>query len=235
MHQEYIKWHSASLGRDMEIIRFGHAGTPLLVFPSSMGRYYEWRDFGMMDAMGTQIANGQNQVFCVDSVDRESFYNRNTNPYVRIKRHQQYEQYILNEVVPMIKSTAKHDFIMVSGASFGAYHAADMAFKFPWAFGKLIALSGAFDIKIFMDGFYDDNVYFSNPPDFLSGNLDGDLLNKIRKLHLIFALGEHDPCREANERMSRILHEKGIGHTLEVWEGFGHDWPWWHKMIVKHL
>lgn len=219
----------------MEMLRFGHAGTPILVFPSSMGRYYEWKDFGMMDAIADQIAQGHNQVFCVDSVDRESFYNRHSNPYVRIKRHQQYEQYILTEVIPLMRKLSNTDFNIVTGASFGAYHAADMAFKFPWAFGKLIALSGAYDIKMFMDGFYDDNVYFSNPMDFLPNMKDAGLYQAIANMKIVLALGEQDPCREANERLHAILDQKGIGHAYEVWSGFGHDWPWWKQMLKKHI
>lgn len=235
MHQEYLKWHSAALGREMEVLRFGHAGTPLIVFPSSMGRFYEWKDFGMMDALATQLNAGHNQVFCVDSVDRESFYNRQVNPYVRIKRHQQYEQYIINEVVPMVKEVSKFDFIMATGASFGAYHAANIAFKFPWAFGKLIALSGAYDIKMFMDGFYDDNVYFSNPMDFVGGITDEGLLNQLRRLKVVLAYGEHDPCRQPNEELSYKLFSRGVEHQIELWSGFGHDWPWWKEMIRKFI
>ncbi len=140
MHREYTKWWSPSLGRDMELLTFGHGGTPILAFPSSMGRYFEWEDFGMVEALTPQLENGHNQLICVDSVDAESFYNKDVDPYTRIQRHRQYERYVLDEVVPSIH--ARHGFIITAGASFGAYHALNFVLKQPWHFGKLIAMSG---------------------------------------------------------------------------------------------
>jgi esterase/lipase superfamily enzyme len=235
MKRTYTKWKSLKLGREMELLHFGHAGTPLLVFPSSMGRFYEWEDFGMIEALKPQIESGLNQIFCVDSIDRESFYNREVNPYTRVKRHQQYEQYIIEEVLPHIRRTAQNDFVMVTGASFGAYHATSMVFKHPRKFGKLIALSGAYSITSFMDGFYDDNVYFANPLDYLPNLSDPTTLDAMRKDHIILSCGKDDPCREPNERLSKILHQKGIPHTFDLWDGFGHDWDWWTKMLKKHI
>ena len=236
MHREYIKWHSPNLGRDMEMLRFGHSGTPILAFPSSLGRFYEWEDFGMTRALHHQLDQGHNQLFCVDSVDAESLYNRNVDPYVRIKRHQQYELYIFNEVVPLLHHRSGNRFIIASGASFGAYHAANVVFKRPWDFGKLIAMSGMFDIKSRVYGFYNDDVYFSSPADYLPNLSDPGTLNAIRKNHIILTTAEHDPCKDANFHLSHLLNEKGINHTLDFQHGvFGHDWPWWSETIKRHI
>jgi esterase/lipase superfamily enzyme len=236
MHREYVKWYSPSLGRDMELLLFGHAGTPILAFPSSNGRFYEWEDFGMVGALHHQLEGGHNMLCCVDGVDRESFYNRGVDPYVRIKRHQQYEAYIFGEVVPLLHHRGQQRFIIATGASFGAYHAAHCVFKRPWDFGKLISLSGAFDIRSFLDGFYDENVYFSNPVDYLPGLGDPATLDAIRGSHLIFTLGQYDPCSGANYRMREILDAKDIGYTFEEVPGaFGHDWPWWRDQIRRYV
>lgn len=235
MQKEYKSWHSPSLGRDMEILRYGYNGTPILVFPSSKGRYYEWEGFKMIDALSYQIESGYNQVFCIDSVDAESFYNRDVHPYVRIKRHQQYEAYVATEVIPHIQDVSKHDFVIATGASFGAYHATNMVLKYPKLFGKLIAMSGSYDIKMFFDGFYNDDIYFSNPIDYLPNLSDNDTLEAIRANHLVLTYGEHDPCRSANENLIGILDAKGIKHHSEMWHGFGHDWDWWQKMILQHI
>lgn len=236
MHRAHVKWHSPSLGREMDLLVLGHGGTPVLVFPSSLGRYYEWEDFGMARALARQIEEGHNRLVCVDSVDGESLYNKGVDPYTRIKRHQQYEGYVLNEVVPFIHHLSGHSFIIVAGASFGAYHAANVVFKKPWAFGKLIALSGVFDIKSKLDGFYNDDVYFSNPIDYLPNLSDHHTLEAIRRNRIVLTTAEHDPCRPANEQLSGILHAKGIGHTLDSRAGvFGHDWPWWRDLIQQHI
>lgn len=235
MHREHVQWWSPRLGRPMNILLFGHSGTPILAFPSSKGRFYEWEDFGMVGALGEPLSNGQNQLFCVDAVDGESLYNRSVHPYVRIKRQQQYEQYVLNEVVPFIRHRAANDFIIIAGASFGAYHAANLAFKQPWQFGKLIAMSGSYDIRSFMDGFYDENVYFSNPVDYLPNLTDEGTLHAVRDTHVILTAGEHDPCRGATDHMNHLLHTKGVGPYYERADGFGHDWPWWKDQMRRHI
>ena len=71
MNREYHHWYSPALGREMELLLFGHAGARMLVFPTSKGRFYEWEDRQMMATLGDAIENGHLQVMCVDSVDEE--------------------------------------------------------------------------------------------------------------------------------------------------------------------
>ncbi|NNE34485.1 MAG: esterase, partial [Rhodothermales bacterium] len=97
----------------MDLLVFGHSGTPLLVFPSSLGRFYEWEDFGMISSLAPQLESGSNQLICVDSIDAESLYNKHVDPYTRMSRHNQYQAYVLNEVVPFVRHRAGTDFIMV--------------------------------------------------------------------------------------------------------------------------
>src|SRR6266550_1442466 len=77
MNREHHRNYSHELQRDMEALVFGHAGRPLLVFPSSQGRFFEYEDAGMIRTLAPKIDAGQLQVFCVDSVDSESLYNKN--------------------------------------------------------------------------------------------------------------------------------------------------------------
>jgi len=97
MKREYHKWFSPSLGRDMELLVFGHSGVPALVFPTSQGRFYEFEDRGMVNAVAGELEHGHLQLFCVDSIDSESWYNRAVPPRWRIARHMQYEQYLMHE------------------------------------------------------------------------------------------------------------------------------------------
>ncbi|MGA8200629.1 MAG: esterase, partial [Candidatus Sulfotelmatobacter sp.] len=76
MNREYHKRYSQELNRDMEMLVFGHAGTPLLVFPTSMGKFFEYEDRGMIGVLAPQIDRGELQIFCTDAVDTESWYNK---------------------------------------------------------------------------------------------------------------------------------------------------------------
>src|SRR3989475_4496822 len=102
VQRDYIKEYSHSLGRDMELLHFGHAGRPLLVFPTSMGRFFQWEDFGLVGALSDFIESGTVQLICVDSVDGESWYARDHPPADRVRRHLQYEAYLVDEILPRI-------------------------------------------------------------------------------------------------------------------------------------
>ena len=97
--REYVKDWSPALGRHMELLSFGRAGLPLLVFPTSMGRFYQWEDFGMVDALRDKIDAGFIRLICVDSVDEESWYANGKPPRDRVLRHLQYERYLLDELI----------------------------------------------------------------------------------------------------------------------------------------
>jgi esterase/lipase superfamily enzyme len=138
--REYHKWFSPSLGREMELLVFGHAGLPAFVFPTSCGRFFEFEDRGMVDTVRDQLEHGHLQLFCVDSIDGESWYNRNVGPRWRIARHVQYEHYCMDEVLPFIRSQNHNPHISTLGCSFGGYHAANIAFRHPGVFKAMLSL-----------------------------------------------------------------------------------------------
>jgi esterase/lipase superfamily enzyme len=108
VQREYHRWWSKELSRDMELLVFGHAGTKVLVFPTSMGRFFEYENNGMVANLTDRIETGQLQLYCVDSVDAESWYNKGAHPYWRVQRHMQYERYLVNEVLPWSRKTRTH-------------------------------------------------------------------------------------------------------------------------------
>ncbi len=232
MNREYHKWYSPSLGRDMELLVFGHAGIPVIVFPTSMGRFFDYENRNMIGVIGDQYENGQIQAFCVDSVDAESWYNKSVHPALRAARHVQYDNYLVNELVPFVHSRNASSELAVTGCSFGGYHSVNFALKHPQLVTQTLSMGGAFDIHQFLDGYYDDNCYYNCPPDFLPDVNDP----AIDRLKIVLAAGETDICRPENERLSGILSAKGIPHTLDIWgDGAGHDWPWWQEMVEKYL
>ena len=108
MNREYHRWYSHHLGHDMELLLFGHAGTPLIVFPSSMGSFHEYEDRGMVGAVAEKLRDGGLQLFCVSSIDRDSWYNRGVHPRRRVERMLAYEQYLLRDVVPLVRHRNPH-------------------------------------------------------------------------------------------------------------------------------
>ena len=163
----------------MELLIFGHAGRAVLFFPTRMARFYDYENWGIVAAVQDQIDAGKLQLFCVDSIDTESFYNRHVHPYVRIARHLQYEKYILNEVLPMMRIKNKGGYFEAAGCSMGAYHAMNLAMKHPALFKKVICMSGRFDLtkQIFdfgdlFDDYHNEDIYFNMPGQY-NGQFNG--------------------------------------------------------------
>ncbi len=219
----------------MELLVFGHAGARVVVFPTSMGRFFQWEDFGMIEALSDQLEQGHIQLFCVDSVDGESWYARWRPPSERAWRQTQYDNYILNEVLPFTVQRNSNPYLMTTGASFGAYHAVNFAFRHPELVDRVIGLSGSYDIKRFINGYSDDNVYFNNPCDFIQNEHDLARLEALRHIDIILAIGHDDPSCANNEYLSGILWSKSIWHALRIWDGWAHDWPWWRQMIRTYI
>jgi esterase/lipase superfamily enzyme len=237
MNREYHQWHSPSLGRTMELLVFGHAGTQVLVFPTSKGRFYDYEDRAMVEALRGQIEGGRAQLFCVDSVDAESWYNYDVSPRERVTRHIAYERYIVDEVFPFLSGKNHAGRRSVTGCSFGGYHAVNLALRHPDKIDACISLGGSFDIRQFITGYYDDDCYFNNPLDYLPGLTDGWYLDLYRrKVSFVLATGEKDICLNDNVRLAQMLEDKGVPRLLDVWgDGTGHDWPWWRRMIAKFV
>ncbi len=234
-NREHHRWHSPSLGREMELLVFGHAGARVLVFPTSQGRFYEWEDRGMVEALGEQLARGWIQLFCVDSVDAESWYAQWKHPGDRAWRHEQYDRYLVYEVIPFSASRNPDPTLITTGASFGAYHAVNLALRHPHHVRRTIGMSGLYDIGRFADGHMDAHVFAHNPSHYVSHLSDPGQLDALRRMDIILVTGRGDAFAENNQHLSRILWEKGVGNALRLWDGWAHDWPWWREMIRAYI
>ena len=235
MKRDYHRWFSPSLGRDMELLVFGHAGARLLAFPTSRGPFYEWEQNGLIGALWEHLERGWLQIYCVDSVDSESWYAYHKWPGDRAWRQLQYDQYLTAEVLPLSRQLNANPFLITAGASFGAFHALSYGLRHPDLVSRVISMSGLCDIKRFLGGYYDTNVYFLNPCDFLANEGDPHRLAALRRQDVILVVGRDDALLETNERLSAVLWSKGIGNALRVWNGWHHDWPHWHKMIRMYV
>jgi esterase/lipase superfamily enzyme len=235
MRRQYHRWWSPSLGKDMELLEFGHGGAKVIVYPSSMGKYYEWEDRGMIAALRHKIEQGWFHLFCVDTVDKESWYADWKHPGGRIWRHHQYDQYVLNEVLPLADSRNGTPYTITTGASFGGYHAMDFGLRHPGRVNRVVSMSGMCDVSRFADGYYNDLLYYHNPVDFIPGEHDWGRLNALRSMDIIMAIGKDDRLLHQNRELSGKLWAKGIGNALREWDGFSHDWPWWHRMINMYI
>ncbi len=235
IQEVHHKWFSPNLSLATEMLTVGESGVPVVLFPTTKGSYMQNRDFGLVGVVAPLIEAGLIQVICVDSVDAHSFYNYDIDPASRIRNHMWFDRMVLEEVVlPAIERSGESR-VIVGGCSFGGYHAANFAFRYPHLVSNMISMGGAFDIRQFVFGHYDDNVYFNNPVDFVKGLSDHNIMTHMRRMGIILGTGHDDICRADNYQMSEILNSKGIVHWLDDRPGVGHDWPWWRDMFAHYM
>jgi esterase/lipase superfamily enzyme len=223
----------------MEIVVYGHYGFGLLMFPTAAADFLEYERFNLIDSIAGIINDGRIKVFSINSINNESWLNRNMHPGHKSWRHQQYNEYVVNEVVPFIHTHCKGLVpIVTTGASFGALHAANNFFRRPDIFAGTIALSGTYDLKDYTKGYYDDTCYFNSPADYIKNLNDDTILTQLRNnKKIIIASGQgayEDPG--ASKYFSDILNGKGIPHWFDLWGGdMSHDWPTWRQMYPYFL
>jgi esterase/lipase superfamily enzyme len=149
-----------------------------------------------------------------------------------------WESYIVNEVIPFIRTHNQHPSLTTAGASFGAFLAVNFAFRHPHIVRKTVGLSGSYSIKRLLEEYYDDDAYFNCPIDYMGNIEDIRLIEALRGMEISLVTSDWDLglCRERTYDLSRILSQKDIPHKLDDWGGHTiHDWPSWRKMIRHYL
>ncbi|HMN89366.1 MAG TPA: alpha/beta hydrolase-fold protein [Saprospiraceae bacterium] len=239
MHREIHGWHSPSLHKHMDIVMYGHYGFSLLLLPTAAADYLEYERFHLIDAISKYINDGKVKVFSINSINSESWLNNNMHPRHKAIRHNQFNDYVYNEVVPFIRSkTSPNTPIMVAGASLGALHSANLYFKRPDLLDGVIAMSGNYDLSTYTKGYHDQDVYLNSPIQYLPNLNDNYFLPKLQNaqhIHILTGSGDWE-TPEASQRFSQVLHAKRIPHELDIWgPDMPHDWPTWRAMLPYYI
>ncbi len=241
---EYHKWRSPVLGRDMELKVYGHGGKPVLVFPSGGGRFFEYEDFGMVEACRSFLEDGKVQLFTVDSVDNQSWFDRRLPVIERVRRHELYERYVMEEAVPFIRERGGSGLpLMTTGCSGGGYHAANFLFRHPDVFDGTISLSGLYSPRFAVGDQWDDSLYVHFPLTYLPRLEDPRLLGLIRRSKIVLCVGHGDwertdeyDCLADTRAMKEVLEAKDIPCWVDFWgDDAHHDWEWWRKQVSYFL
>jgi esterase/lipase superfamily enzyme len=234
-------WYSPRLGLEMPIVAYGDRGHPLLIFPTAQADFLENERFWLIKSIEHLIFAGRVRVFSIDSINRFAWMNRNVSLPDAARRQAAYSAYVEDEVVPHIRRVMNnpHARIGVTGASFGAFHAANQLFRRPDLFDTLIAMSGFYDLEPdYTHGYRSDDLYFNNPVSYLANLGDPHPLHLLRdecQIHIVTGQGAHE-APERSRQLSDLLWTKGIPHNLDLWgTDVNHDWPWWRKMLPYYL
>lgn len=247
MKIEYYKEFSNELNRDMEFKVFGHAGIPCIAFPAQNGRFYDFENFGMIDAASEFIEAGRVQFFCVDSIDSETWSNEEKSPRERIELHERWYHYIVDEFVQRVKEISKYsnggkeyEKFMTCGCSMGAFHALNTMLRRPDLFNKVIAMSGIYQASYFFNDYHDDLVYQNSPCDYLA-NLPKDHPYRecYKESEIILCCGKgawEQECENSLQCMEKVFQQQELDLWVDYW-GYdvSHDWYWWKRQISYFL
>src|SRR5215510_7441720 len=205
MERRTTAWYSPNLNTEMPLVAYGHAGPPLLMFPTAAADYLEYERFYLVDAIKSFIEAGKLRAYSINSVNRYSLLNEKMPPNLKAELLTRYDRYITDEVLPLIRKDCGdgENRPLTTGASLGAFLSANAYFKHPDLFRGVIAMSGSYDVRSYLKGHYDDNVYFNNPVDYLSNLNDDHYLPLLRQANAIMILSGQGNY-EAHER-SRAL------------------------------
>jgi esterase/lipase superfamily enzyme len=241
MQTEYHKWHSPALGQDMELKVYGYYGKPVIAFPAQGGRFFDFENFGMVGSVDNFIESGRIKLFCVDSIDHQSWSNWQAHPADRARRHQDYDRYIIDELTPFVRNHSNNspEKFVATGTSMGGYHAANFFFRHPDIFDTTIALSGVYRLNMFVGDYMDENVYMNSPIHYLPELNDPWYLDQYQQSNIILCCGQgawEDEMIADAHAMRSILEIKEIPHWIDFW-GYdvNHDWPWWRNMLPYFL
>lgn len=247
MKTEYYKEYSHEVNRDMEFKVYGHAGLPCLVFPAQDGRFFDFENFGMIEAVASYIEDGRIQFFCCDSIDSETWSNEQGIPRQRIEQQERFFHYIMEELVPRIyeinnigNGQENTKGIMTCGCSLGAFHAVNFFLRRPDVFKKVLGMSGIYHADFFFHDYHDELTYHNSPVDFLPNiSEDQPFMEMYRTSDIVLCCGQgawEQEMEHSMHQMEQIFKERHIEAWIDYW-GYdvSHDWFWWKKQIDYFL
>ncbi len=241
MNREWMAWQSEHLCREMHFLAYGHTGTPVLAFPCQDAMCDNWENFGMPDVLADFIDGGSIQLFCADTVDSESFSDRQGDKAHRAQVQEAYYRCIVEEMVPRVRErNGTGRLPIAAGFSLGASHAAIAFFRRPELFQGMLGCSGCYDTPHFWDNWCDGTLYDNSPVHFLANMpKDHPYIELYNRRRIALCVGQGRWENEGRRTLSLLrdtFDEKGIHAFVDFW-GYDvdHDWPWWKKEIRYFL
>ena len=224
MIEHYHKWYSQFFNRDFEMLVFGETGIPLILFPSTRGRYYTPKDYGFIHSVQDLVNSNKLKIYCPDSIINETWLNYSISPEERVTNHLAYENTILKDVIEFAKYETGYNNVILAGFEFGAYYSLNISFKYPELVEGFYSFCGIYDMKQFIMGYYDDDCYYNSPLDYIPNLKDPKYLNQIKEMPITIVTGNYDNHFDESTKISQILNKKKIGHTYAYLEGLGKNW-----------
>ncbi len=238
MQKESSRWYSTRLEQDVQLVRWGHFGTPVLLFPTAGGDAEEVERFHLVRVLEPLVDAGRIKVYSTDSIAGRTWISGEHSGEFCSRVQNLFDDFIYREVTPAIRSDCGVEDIEIiaTGASIGAFNAVATVCRHPDAYKMAIAMSGTYDLSKYLQGRMNLDFYFSSPLHFVPG-LEGPQLEQLRSRLIVMPSGEGD-YEDIGEswRMAGVLGAKGVPNRVDPWgPQWHHDWETWREMLPKYL
>ena len=238
MQKDVTRWHTSRLEQEVQLVRWGHYGTPVLLYPTAGGDAEEVERFHLVRMLEPLIDGGRIKVYSTDSIAGRTWISGDHSAEFCSRVQNVFDDFIYSEVVPAIRTDCASDDIEViaTGASIGAFNAVATVCRHPDVFRMAIAMSGTYDLSKYLEGRMNQDFYFSSPLHYLP-QLEGPQLEKLRTRFILMPSGEGN-YEDIGEswRMARVLGAKGVPNRVDPWgPEWHHDWDTWRAMLPKYL
>jgi esterase/lipase superfamily enzyme len=232
------RWYSPRLHQDIGLARWGHYGTPVLVFPTAGGDAEEIERNHVVAACGELIESGRVKLYSCDSVAGRAMVSGEGSPAHRMWLLNQFHECVRREVVPAIHADlgGAQPLIVTAGASIGAFNSLAMLCRYPDAFSLAIGMSGTYRVERFFNDEFTEDLYFSSPVHFLP-DLEGPHLDVLRQRLAVLASGQ-GAWEDVGESWDTgdLLGRKGVPNRVDAWgPEWEHDWETWQVMLPQYL
>ncbi len=238
MKKDVTRWRSPRLDQDVQLVRWGHFGTPVLLFPTAGGDAEEVERFHLIRVLEPLIDDGRIKVYSTDSIAGRTWVSGDHSAEFCSRMQNVFDDFIYSEVTPAIRTDCGSPDIEIiaTGASIGAFNAVATVCRHPDAYKMAIAMSGTFDLSKYLEGRMNEDFYFSSPLHYLP-QLEGSQLDQLRKRFILLPTGEGN-YEDIGEswRIARLLGAKGVPNRVDPWgPEWHHDWVTWREMLPKYL
>jgi esterase/lipase superfamily enzyme len=237
--REASRWYSHRVEQEIGLVRWGHWGQPVLIFPTAGGDAEEIERMHLVGALAPMIDAGRIKVYSCDNLAGRAIAARAGSIEYRCALLNRFEACIAEEVVPAIRTDCRDDGVEVvaAGASLGAFMATGVTCRYPWLFRAAVGMSGTYDLERLMGGPGTADYYFATPMSFLPNLGDPNALDMLRRRFILLAFGQGRwESPDDSWRLAGILGSKGVPNRVDPWgPEYDHDWPTWREMLPLYL
>ena len=234
-------WTTDRLPVPARLVRWGHFGVPVLLFPTAGGDLEELERFGLVGSLEPLIAAGRMKLYGLDGLSMRSWLRADANLAATLRWQSRYEEFLAAEVVPRIRADCLSETleIVVAGCALGALSALATLCRHPQLFRAAVGLSGTYDLAALTRAPVAGEPPLPSPLRWLESAADAPPAPlqrlRLRQVLLGSGEGEFETPLEAH-RLARALAALGVPHSLELWgTGRDHDFSTWRQMLPEYL